>query len=127
MPTGVVTAPGEVSDLMSENENECDEKEPKHEREDDGDHIMAEAPVGPSEVGTEPTGEVKKKYDAKDPSRPRRKKARRACFACQRAHLTCGELLLRNAHQEEPPMVASISHCTLPITELAHFPKVFLG
>lgn len=28
--------------------------------------------------------------NAKDPSRPRRKKARRACFACQRAHLTCG-------------------------------------
>lgn len=30
--------------------------------------------------------------NAKDPSRPRRKKARRACFACQRAHLTCGML-----------------------------------
>ena len=28
--------------------------------------------------------------NAKDPHRPRRKKARRACFACQRAHLTCG-------------------------------------
>ncbi|RPB13647.1 hypothetical protein P167DRAFT_544625 [Morchella conica CCBAS932] len=28
---------------------------------------------------------------AKDPGRPRRKKARRACFACQRAHLTCGD------------------------------------
>lgn len=28
--------------------------------------------------------------NAKDPNRPRRKKARRACFACQRAHLTCG-------------------------------------
>jgi len=27
---------------------------------------------------------------SKDPSRPKRKKARRACFACQRAHLTCG-------------------------------------
>lgn len=31
-----------------------------------------------------------KKANAKDPSRPRRKKARRACHACQRAHLTCG-------------------------------------
>ena len=30
------------------------------------------------------------KSSAKDPSRPRRKKARRACYACQRAHLTCG-------------------------------------
>ena len=32
-----------------------------------------------------------KKINLKDPSRPRRKKARRACFACQRAHLTCGK------------------------------------
>lgn len=32
----------------------------------------------------------RKATNAKDPSRPRRKKARRACFACQRAHLTCG-------------------------------------
>ena len=32
-----------------------------------------------------------KPLNAKDPQRPRRKKARRACFACQRAHLTCGE------------------------------------
>ncbi|KAK5113214.1 hypothetical protein LTR62_003550 [Meristemomyces frigidus] len=31
------------------------------------------------------------KSTGKDPSRPRRKKARRACFACQRAHLTCGD------------------------------------
>ncbi|KAF7846488.1 hypothetical protein BT93_L4248 [Corymbia citriodora subsp. variegata] len=29
--------------------------------------------------------------NAKDPNRPRRKKARRACYACQRAHLTCGD------------------------------------
>lgn len=28
---------------------------------------------------------------SKDPSRPKRKKARRACAACQRAHLTCGD------------------------------------
>jgi len=28
---------------------------------------------------------------SKDPNRPKRKKARRACYACQRAHLTCGE------------------------------------
>jgi len=35
--------------------------------------------------------ETAAKKNAKDPSRPRRKKARRACFACQRAHLTCGK------------------------------------
>lgn len=31
-----------------------------------------------------------KSTNLKDPMRPRRKKARRACYACQRAHLTCG-------------------------------------
>ncbi|CAK4031246.1 Transcription activator of gluconeogenesis acuK [Lecanosticta acicola] len=37
------------------------------------------------------SGTTPAKSNAKDPSRPRRKKARRACFACQRAHLTCGD------------------------------------
>ena len=37
-----------------------------------------------------------KSASAKDPSRPRRKKARRACYACQRAHLTCGMFDLRD-------------------------------
>ncbi|QGA13704.1 hypothetical protein EYB26_001354 [Talaromyces marneffei] len=36
-------------------------------------------------------GASKTASNSKDPSRPRRKKARRACFACQRAHLTCGD------------------------------------
>jgi hypothetical protein len=53
---------------------------------DNGD--MAEHPDrredGASQNGTKGTS------NAKDPLRPRRKKARRACFACQRAHLTCG-------------------------------------
>jgi hypothetical protein len=35
-------------------------------------------------------GNARKAADAKDSSRPCRKKARRACFACQRAHLACG-------------------------------------
>lgn len=38
-------------------------------------------------------GSGKSASNAKDPNRPRRKKARRACFACQRAHLTCGMYL----------------------------------
>ncbi|KAI9835855.1 MAG: hypothetical protein M1819_001753 [Sarea resinae] len=38
-----------------------------------------------------PNGNGQKASNAKDPLRPRRKKARRACFACQRAHLTCGD------------------------------------
>ncbi|MCJ1309791.1 Transcriptional regulator of nonfermentable carbon utilization [Agyrium rufum] len=32
-----------------------------------------------------------KAANGKDPGRPKRKKARRACYACQRAHLTCGD------------------------------------
>ena len=36
-------------------------------------------------------GQTKSALNTKDPLRPRRKKARRACYACQRAHLTCGE------------------------------------
>ncbi|KAF2837453.1 hypothetical protein M501DRAFT_1017833 [Patellaria atrata CBS 101060] len=40
---------------------------------------------------TKQDGTSLQKHNAKDPHRPRRKKARRACFACQRAHLTCGD------------------------------------
>ncbi|KAL8731688.1 MAG: hypothetical protein Q9181_004223 [Wetmoreana brouardii] len=36
-------------------------------------------------------GQARSTSSAKDPTRPRRKKARRACHACQRAHLTCGD------------------------------------
>ena len=49
---------------------------------------MAEHPEI-KEEGTDQTG-AKGTVNAKDPLRPRRKKARRACYACQRAHLTCG-------------------------------------
>lgn len=80
MPEEVDSNGGEVSDAMSENEHEYDDN-------DKDDDKMTESTIK-QEVG--PDGEVKKKYDPKDPLRPRRKKARRACFACQRAHLTCG-------------------------------------
>lgn len=56
--------------------------------------IMAEdKKLRPSSEEKSPNSNSSKKVtksNAKDPSRPRRKKARRACFACQRAHLTCG-------------------------------------
>jgi hypothetical protein len=45
------------------------------------------------EDGKEGSAVIKPKLDPKDPLRPRRKKARRACFACQRAYLTCSILL----------------------------------
>ncbi|KAF2804739.1 uncharacterized protein BDZ99DRAFT_151656 [Mytilinidion resinicola] len=44
-----------------------------------------------SEASPNTTPSIMSKANAKDPLRPRRKKARRACFACQRAHLTCGD------------------------------------
>ncbi|CAN8098191.1 unnamed protein product [Discula destructiva] len=84
MPDEVASNGGEVSDAMSENELEYDENGAALK---DDDKMTDNAPN--QELG--PDGEVKKKYDPKDPLRPRRKKARRACFACQRAHLTCGD------------------------------------
>lgn len=74
---------------MSENDNEYDESD-LHQKDYEDVH-MADATLK-SDPGAEDNGEVKKKYDPKDPLRPRRKKARRACYACQRAHLTCGKL-----------------------------------
>ncbi|PFH59565.1 hypothetical protein XA68_12197 [Ophiocordyceps unilateralis] len=68
---------GAASDRASENEDES-------ETLDKDDDKMADGSI-------DAAGEVKKKYDPKDPLRPRRKKARRACYACQRAHLTCGD------------------------------------
>ncbi|KAK4195407.1 putative transcription factor [Triangularia verruculosa] len=76
----------EASGAMSETENEYDDHEPQHK---DEDERMSEQNKTPD--GVDANGEVKKKYDPKDPLRPRRKKARRACYACQRAHLTCGD------------------------------------
>lgn len=78
MPHEMDENSAEVSDVMSENEDDTETF-----LKDDDDKMADQSP-------TESSTEVKKKYDPKDPLRPRRKKARRACFACQRAHLTCG-------------------------------------
>ncbi|CZS96815.1 hypothetical protein WAI453_010173 [Rhynchosporium graminicola] len=86
----------EVSDGASENDYSDHEHDPNVvDKEEDDNTDMAEqkfrpdvdenGKVGGSTVTTKP------KLDPKDPLRPRRKKARRACFACQRAHLTCGD------------------------------------
>jgi hypothetical protein len=82
----------EVSDGASE--NECSDHEPEIGKEEGDNTDMAEQKFRPD---TEEDGKgggsnatTKPKLDPKDPLRPRRKKARRACFACQRAHLTCG-------------------------------------
>lgn len=82
MPHEMEDHGAEVSDPMSENEDESETFIKDEKMADQGTTENANAP------------EVKKKYDPKDPARPRRKKARRACFACQRAHLTCGKSTL---------------------------------
>lgn len=57
------------------------------------DAQRAESNASSTEQTSKPTNSTNgnSKPNAKDPLRPRRKKARRACLACQRAHLTCGE------------------------------------
>ncbi|PNS14237.1 Transcription activator of gluconeoproteinsis ERT1-1 [Sphaceloma murrayae] len=75
---------------------------PRHPSEDTDYHVddstMTDIRDGEGSDGKSPShshngsnDETPAKKNAKDPSRPRRKKARRACFACQRAHLTCGD------------------------------------
>lgn len=88
MPDDAGPAEAEVSAAMSDSENEYDEVDATTKGEDDK---MTEQNVTD---GVDANGEPKKKYDPKDPLRPRRKKARRACYACQRAHLTCGKSVL---------------------------------
>jgi hypothetical protein len=85
MPDPVVDDGAEVSDGMSDNDNEYDDG---HLDEDDRmiDHAGLVSAHGPDGIL-----DAKKKHDAKNPVRQKRKKARRACYACQRAHLTCGE------------------------------------
>ena len=67
---------------------------PAEDSADQDDGHMAEHPEltgRPAGQSKSSNGQSKSASNAKDPLRPRRKKARRACFACQRAHLTCGK------------------------------------
>ncbi|KAH6605688.1 hypothetical protein Trco_004841 [Trichoderma cornu-damae] len=73
-------------------DNGADVSDPVSDNEEDSETLLKDE----DESMADPTSangsyDDKKKYDPKDPLRPRRKKARRACFACQRAHLTCGD------------------------------------
>lgn len=60
-------------------------------RSDLDDDMAAEQKTDDGSPSQKSSNGQKPASNAKDPLRPRRKKARRACFACQRAHLTCGE------------------------------------
>jgi hypothetical protein len=88
----------EVSDGGSENDYSDHEHDPDSlVKEEDENADMAEQKIRPDGEENGNSGGTaavtKPKFDPKDPLRPRRKKARRACFACQRAHLTCGMFL----------------------------------
>ncbi|CAK7214972.1 Transcriptional regulator of nonfermentable carbon utilization [Sporothrix bragantina] len=96
---------GEVSDGVSDNEydevnlqllrevDDNDNSNIKFNNDEDEDmDRLNDSKTAKTEASVDGSAaEPKKKYDPKDPLRPRRKKARRACFACQRAHLTCGD------------------------------------
>lgn len=72
-------------------------------------------PHAPAENGQKPPS------NAKDPSRPRRKKARRACFACQRAHLTCGMLCSVYPAGEPAVRIAHLLHYSRSSAEVLTF------
>jgi hypothetical protein len=108
MPPDVDPNEAHVSSAMSESDNEYDDREPQHREDDDDDEKMADSSSNNNNKnsssktppdGADINGEPKKKYDPKDPMRPRRKKARRACFACQRAHLTCGMYIYKPSQE----------------------------
>jgi len=54
--------------------------------------ILNDSENEPDQTLNQSTNGAEKKIPSKPKElfRPKRKKARRACFACQRAHLTCG-------------------------------------
>lgn len=80
----------EVSDAASENESEHETETDAVAKGENGKD-MAQQNIEPEDEPNSTGMATKPKLDPKDPLRPRRKKARRACFACQRAHLTCGD------------------------------------
>jgi len=83
---------GEVSEGASENDYSEHEQEPDvvGKEEDDNTDMAEQKFRSDGDENGKAGSTTKPKLDPKDPLRPRRKKARRACFACQRAHLTCG-------------------------------------
>src|SRR5436190_311254 len=76
-------SPDEIDFNDPDQEDMADSNEPQ--RADSNASSSDQQPKPPSSAN------INGKPNAKDPLRPRRKKARRACYACQRAHLTCGK------------------------------------
>lgn len=80
----------EISDAASENDSEHENEPEVVDKDEEEGADMAQQKFEPDDENGSSAMATKPKLDPKDPLRPRRKKARRACFACQRAHLTCG-------------------------------------
>lgn len=83
---------------MASSDAEDASPSPEYSGDDHEDMAAEQANDRDSTGGSPDQKKGNTKSNAKDPLRPRRKKARRACFACQRAHLTCGEYFLVPGH-----------------------------
>ena len=94
-------------------DNGADVSDPVSENEEDSETLLRDEDERMADpMAANGSYDDKKKYDPKDPLRPRRKKARRACFACQRAHLTCGASFLgEQSSRPFPPLFAGCSLC----------------
>lgn len=90
----------EISDL----ESGLDHEDTAGEEHDHDSDMMAEDNKNLADSSKNLLDIKKPKPDPKDPLRPRRKKARRACFACQRAHLTCGKFHCPWSILTSPPL-----------------------
>ena len=77
-------------DIMASPDAEDTFPPPQYRRGMDDD-MAAEQKTNDSSPSQETSNGQKAASNAKDPLGPRRKRARRVCSACQRAHLTCGE------------------------------------
>jgi hypothetical protein len=83
----------DAEDELASPERDDLSPDPDGDIQDTADGTMADSEqskAGANASGNDaPNGQTKKDFQ-----KPRRKKARRACHACQRAHLTCGMYVL---------------------------------
>jgi hypothetical protein len=102
-------------------DNGADVSDPVSENEEDSETFLKDEDEMADPTGANGSYHDKKKYDPKDPLRPRRKKARRACFACQRAHLTCGAFHPRGARKLLP-----LPYTPFPAAPFTSYPVLVL-
>lgn len=84
----------DAEDELASPERDDLSPDPDGDIQDTADETMADSELSKAGASNDaPNGQSKAQ---KDIQKPRRKKARRACHACQRAHLTCGMYLLNS-------------------------------